>query len=279
MTNHAKRIQAGELEIGYDEIGTGERPFLLVHGFTGSREDWAEVLEPLSVHGRTVAPDLRGHGDTSHGPPESYDLPTLVGDLAAFASAIDAPRFDLLGHSMGGMTALRFALEHPERVRSLILMDTSSAPPPEGRREIMEAGAKLALAAGMSALFNVMKSAGMGDRPPSMKKAEAEVGTEAYWARIQRKIEAMDPHAFSNFIGALHDHEPVTERLGEIRCPTTVIVGVEDLPFVGASRVMAEKIPDAELVVIEDAAHSPQIENREPWLEAVAGHLARARAS
>jgi len=277
MTNTAKRIRAGEIEVGYDELGAGDRPFVLVHGFTGSREDWAEVLAPLSAHGRTVAPDLRGHGETSHGPPEGYDLPTLVSDLAAFTTAIDAPQFDLLGHSMGGMTALRFALDHPERVRSLILMDTSSAPPPAGRREIMDAGGKLALAAGMGALFNVMKSAGMGDRPPSMLRVEAAVGPEAYWARIQRKIEAMDPHAFANFVGALHDHDPVTDRLGEIRCPTTVIVGVEDLPFVGASRVMAEKIPDADLVEIEDAAHSPQVENTARWLEAVSAHLARAR--
>jgi pimeloyl-ACP methyl ester carboxylesterase len=54
-------------------------------------------------------------------------------------------------------------------------------------------------------------------------------------------------------------------------------VGVEDLPFVGASRVMAEKIPDADLVEIEDAAHSPQVENTARWLEAVWAHLARAR--
>ncbi|MDJ0785865.1 MAG: alpha/beta hydrolase [Myxococcota bacterium] len=277
MTRTTKRIQTGDVEIAYEEAGVGERPFLLVHGFTGSRDDFREVIDPLSAHGRTLAPDLRGHGETSHMPPDTYHLDSLVDDLGAFASAVDAERFDLLGHSMGGMTAMRFALAHPERVSSLILMDTAPAPPDDGRRAMIEAGAKLALAAGMGALFEVIKKAGTANNPPAMRRIEAEVGTDAYWARIERKFQAMDPHAFAGFVGTLNEHESVLDRLSEIRCPTTVLVGDQDLPFLEPSRAMAERIPGSELIVIDDAAHSPQIEQRGAWLEAVEDHLRRAR--
>ena len=103
------------------------------------------------------------------------------------------------------------------------------------------------------------------------------MGSERYWARIQRKLDAMDAEAFATLGAVLGDHEPVVHRLAEIRVPTTVIVGAEDRPLLDPARVLAEEIDGAELVVVPDAAHSPQIENRDAWLAAVTGHLGRAR--
>ena len=69
--------------------------------------------------------DLRGHGgSTNTGDPDSYRIEELSADLAAALSALEIPACDLLGHSMGGMVALHFALTYPDRVRSLVLMDT-----------------------------------------------------------------------------------------------------------------------------------------------------------
>jgi len=71
----------------------------------------------------------------------------------------------------------------------------------------------------------------------------------------------------------------VLDRLGEIGCPTTVVVGAQDAPFRRPAELLADRIAGAQLVVIQDAAHSPQLENPDAWLDAIGAHLDRARAS
>ena len=85
--NRVKRVSVGGIEIEYEEHGAGERPFVLVHGFTGSRDDWLEVLPPLAGLGRTVALDQRGHGGTSN-PGEGYHFDQLVADLRSFLETV-----------------------------------------------------------------------------------------------------------------------------------------------------------------------------------------------
>jgi pimeloyl-ACP methyl ester carboxylesterase len=106
---------------------------------------------------------------------------------------------------------------------------------------------------------------------------EATLGPVRYWERIQRKMEAMDPEAFATLALLLTDHPPVTQRLAEIGCPVTVIVGEEDSPFLEPARVLARGIPEAALAVIPDAGHNPQLENRDAWLREICEHLHRAR--
>lgn len=276
-----RRATVGGLEMEWAEGGAGERPFVLVHGFTGSRDDWADVLGELAGHGHTLAPDQRGHGGTANpGDPAGYTLGQLVADLVGWLDAAGVARCDLLGHSMGGMVAMRLALAHPERIHSLVLMDTSPGPVPGVLPPaVREMAVKVAREAGTGALVPAMRQAAASDpkRAAASRRCEAEMGPERYWERIQRKMDAMDPEAFATLGALLADHDPVTERLATLDCPATVLVGAEDRPFLEPSAIMARTLPDAELVVIPDAAHSPQLENRGAWLDAIAAHLARAR--
>jgi 2-succinyl-6-hydroxy-2,4-cyclohexadiene-1-carboxylate synthase len=271
---------AGGIEMEYEEHGAGGRPFVLVHGFTGSRDDWREMLPRLAARGRTLAPDLRGHGGSENpGRDSAYAFERLAEDVIGFLDAVDAPRCDLLGHSMGGMVALRVALAQPERVASLVLMDTAAAPIARDARRFFEASAKIARERGMEALFEAARAAGERDpnRPQAAKRCMERMGREVYWARIRAKMTAMDPAAFCTLGPLLTDHPPLVDRLGEIRCPTTVIVGAEDAPFLAASDVLAKSIAGARLEVIDGAAHSPQLESPEAWLAAVLRHLDEAR--
>jgi pimeloyl-ACP methyl ester carboxylesterase len=280
--NPGVRLRVGAIEMEYEEHGEGARPFVLVHGFTGSRDDWCEQLPRLAPRGRTLAVDLRGHGGSSNpGDAAGYTLDQLAADLAGFLDAVDAPPCDLLGHSMGGFVALRLALSEPERVASLVLMDTAAEPiAPEARR-FFEIGGKIALEQGMEALFQISRAAGERDpnRPPALVRAIERLGPALHWARIEAKMRAMDPVAFGTLGAALTEAPGLAQRLAEIRCPTTVIVGAEDKPFLAPARVLAEGIPGARHVVIEGGAHSPQLENPDAWLAAVEEHLARARAA
>ena len=280
--NPGTRIQVGAIEIEYEEHGDGGRPFVLVHGFTGSRDDWREVLPRLAARGRTVAPDLRGHGGSSNpGESAAYSLDHLVGDVAGFLDALGMEHIDLLGHSMGGMVALRLALDQPGRVASLLLMDTAAEPIAEGARRFFEVSGKIAREQGMEALHQMARSAAERDpnRPASVRRYVERTGADRFWARIRAKQLSMDPEAFATLGPMLADHHGVADRLGEIRCPTTVLVGEDDRAFLKPAEVLARGIPGARHVVIEGAAHSPQLENPEAWLAAVQGHLERVRAA
>lgn len=275
----ARRVAVRDIEIEVEEVGEGARALVLVHGYTGSRDDFREHVPGLAGLGRTIALDQRGHGgSTNSGQPEHYTLEGLVADLAAAFDALGIERADLLGHSLGGMVALRFVLAHPERVASLVLMDTSARPmalpiPAEARTAL---GA-LARAQGVAALLPAMKQRPPGAVPPSMQRCIEAMGEDVFFERVRRKLEQMDPVAWETLLGVLVDHAPVTGRLGEIRCPTLVMVGAEDAPFLAPADELARGIPGAARVTIPDAAHSPQLENPPAWAEAMRAHLARVR--
>ena len=173
-----RRVRAGDIEVEVEEAGAGERAFVLVHGFTGSRDDFREVVPVLAECGRTLALDLRGHGgSTNSGVESDYDLYRMADDVLAALDACEVPACDLLGHSMGGMIALRLTLAHPERVRSLVLMDTLAKPfrfmPPA----MLDAARKLLDESGMDGLFQMLKNAPT-PRPPSHLRWREEMGRE-----------------------------------------------------------------------------------------------------
>lgn len=275
------RIQAGGLAMSYEEQGAGGRPFVLVHGFTGSSDDFVDVLPALAARGRTLAPDLRGHGGTSRpGAPADYTFERLAGDVLAFLDAVDAPRCDLLGHSMGGMVAQLLTLQAPERVASLILMDTAAGPVLREARAFLEGAARIATESGMETLHQLSRAnfASQAKRAPAMARCVERMGEERFWARMRAKSLAMDPTAFATLGPLLCTQEGVADRLGEIRCPVTVLVGEqESAPLMQGSQELAAGIAGAKLVVIPDAAHSPQLEHPEAWLAAVLGHLDAVR--
>jgi pimeloyl-ACP methyl ester carboxylesterase len=272
-----RKVAVRGIEMELEDAGSGERAFVLVHGFTGSRDDFREHVPALAKLGRTIALDQRGHGGTTNsGRAGDYTLDGLVADLLAAFDALGLARADLLGHSLGGMVALRFALAHPARVASLVLMDTSARPMslqiPEAAHAALSA---LVRERGVAALLPGMRQ--RGDLPPAMRRCIESMGPEIFWERAQRKLDAMDPVAWSALVRVLGDHPPVTDRLGEIRCPTLVLVGAEDAPFLAPSDELASGITGAVHVRIDGAAHSPQLENAAAWSAAIGAHLARVR--
>jgi pimeloyl-ACP methyl ester carboxylesterase len=269
------------IEIAYEDVGAGSRPLVLVHGLTGFREDFREQLPALSDLGRTILYDLRGHGESGGtGDATAYTFEQLVGDLRALLDHLGVDECDLLGHSMGGMIALRFVLAHPERVASLVLMCTAPRAPDGFPRAPMAAGGEIARAEGMEKLATLLRQRdAMGPgRPPASRRLEERMGSEAFWERHRRRVGAMDPEAFATLGLLLVDQEPVTHRLAEIDCATLVLSGAEDDEFREPSRELAAGIPRARLVTISEAAHQPQLENPAAWIEAIRDHLTNVRS-
>ncbi len=273
------RCRVGDVEVEYDDVGRGDDVFVLVHGFTGSRDDWSEQLPALAELGRTLAVDLRGHGgSTNTGTPDGYTITQLADDLRGFLDELGLDRVDLLGHSMGGAVALRLAVQQPHRLRSLVLMDTAATELHLMPPALLESTSATAREHGTGAIARAMRAhaaSGNGQQPPALAELVEAMGFDRYWDRIQAKMDAMDPEAFATLGANIFDD--VVDQLTAIACPTLVIVGEQDEAFIEPARTMHDAIDGARLEIIAGAAHSPQLERPDVWLELITEHITAAR--
>jgi pimeloyl-ACP methyl ester carboxylesterase len=268
-----RRVEVNGIEIAVSEAGAGGCPLVLVHGFTGHRDDFVDQIPELALRGRVLAPDLRGHGGSTHtGRVESYCFEQLVDDLRALLDALAIDRCDLLGHSLGGMVVLRFALAYPERVASLVLMNTAPCAPDDYEPEVFEKAGDIALAKGMGRLQELIERASRDAADASAADRQTEKWEERYWEHHRRRYRELDPAAYAPLGAAMLGQAPLVERLAEIRCPTTVLVGSDDRKFLRGAEALAAGIPGARLVTIPDAGHHPHMENPAAWLAAMREH-------
>ncbi len=118
-------IRANALEVGYELAGSGP-PLVLLHGATSSgRDNFAAQIPPLATLFTVHAPDARGHASTRWDATAGFRAEWLVEDLAAFLDVLELDSVHVVGFSMGAMTALRFAVHHPERIRTLVVAGIS----------------------------------------------------------------------------------------------------------------------------------------------------------
>src|SRR4051812_5231868 len=111
------------VSLHYEEHGSGE-PLVLLHGGLGAGETFGAIMPSLSADRRVIAVDLQAHGGTA-----DVDRPlrpqTMADDVAALIEHLDLPRADVMGYSLGGTVALRTAIQHPERVRRLVVVSVA----------------------------------------------------------------------------------------------------------------------------------------------------------
>lgn len=284
MAPITRRVDAGPIELCIAEAGAGGRPLLIVHGFTGAKEDFVEHLPCLADAGwHVVAPDLRGHGASDAPDLEgAYSFELLAGDLVGLADALGWSRFTLLGHSMGGMVAQVAALAAPGRLEALVLMDTCSGPVAFDR-DLAFGAASLVRNHGMAALAPLVASLPDGnplDTAASRQLRETRpspLGGDdpaASWAAFgDAKLLAASPVMFSAMVPVMLDAAERIGSLGSLVVPTLVVVGEHDGAFFEASRRLAEAIPGAGFEIIPGAGHNPHHEAPDPWRAAVLAFL------
>jgi 2-succinyl-6-hydroxy-2,4-cyclohexadiene-1-carboxylate synthase len=261
--------------LAVEQLGAGP-PFVMVHGFTGAQADFADHAPRFAPRSTVVTFDHRGHGESDK--PESveaYTLDRLVTDTLTVVDALGFERFTLLGHSMGGMVARRLVLRYPERVGALVLMDTSPGMPPSIDPELAEAAAALALEGDLALLREILDEADTLGSPADQRVRRDRPGYVEYcewkWAHIS-------PASYAGLLRAMVHQDDQLALMSGITCPTLVIVGEEDEHFVPAARTMARVVPDARLVVVPNAGHSPQFENPDAYFEAVNEFVRRTSA-
>jgi len=219
-----------------DHRRINEPPFLLIHGAGGTHLDWGMPIRKLS----NFAPDLNGHG-RSHGDGH-LSLTDHADDLAALLDALDIQKIHVVGHSMGGGIALTLALNHPDRVAGLGLIAT-------GARLKVHPDILTRAESQPEAVAELLSRWLWGG---SVDDAVRERGKSQFMT-LKPSIIARD-YAASNVFDA-------RARLGDIRAPTLVLCGTEDVMTPPKfSDSLATSIAGARLRLFEGAGHMLQIE-------------------
>ncbi|MBI2709634.1 MAG: alpha/beta hydrolase [Actinobacteria bacterium] len=273
-----RTIRVGDLELVVAEAGVGGAPLMLLHGFTGGKDDFGDFLDRFGDSGwHAVAPDQRGHGASTKPADEAaYSLELFAGDALALADELGWPRFALLGHSMGGMVAQQIALQAAERLDALILMDTAHRSV-ELPADMVEAAVGIVRTSGVARLLAIMKERGSALTTPADIRVRAE--RPGYVELGERKLLASSPAMYASMATVLVAQQDRLSGLRDVDVPSLVVVGEQDAPFLADSERMAEALPDGRLVVIADAGHSPQFEAPEAWWSAVSGFLDGVRGA
>lgn len=133
-----RELTIRELKIAYQEWGNPDGiPILALHGFGLSGHMYDEFAKRIPDSFRLIALDQRGHGDSDWSPEGDYSRSAFVEDLEDFREALGIEQFILIGHSMGGLNAVSYAVKYPERVESLVLVDVGPEAAKEGVDNIM----------------------------------------------------------------------------------------------------------------------------------------------
>ena len=275
-----RHVDLGDVQLSIAEAGAGRRPLLLVHGFTGAKEDFTPWLDRLADAGwHAVAPDLRGHGASSKPTADAaYSFEILADDVLRLADALGWGRFALLGHSMGGMVAQFMARKAAARLDGLILMDTSHGPLGNLDPDLVEAAVSIVRAQGMDGLAQVMAQRDGPLETPAHRRLIAE--RPGYAEFEDRKFLATSPALYA---AMAPEFVTTADRLDSLRdlpetLPVLVIVGEQDQPFLGPTERMAAVVGQGALEIIPNAGHCPQFENSDAWWDALAGFLAKIAA-
>lgn len=250
--------------VHYQETGAGA-PLILLHGFSVTSAYWSQsgVAGRLARGYRVIAPDLRGHGRTQvNGAPLGFDADTIAEDIHALAAALALERFHLLGHSMGGMVAVRYAMRYSPRLLSLTLIGTGSATAFGAgdlrlRRQGLELFAQLYERLTWDQLFNHWRSI----PGPLLYHLNFHPERERLWHLLEAISRENEPKTLAAFARSFFtDPDSRLEELRRIQCPTLVLLGDHDKLFIRASAELAREIPQARQVLMSRVGHLTALE-------------------
>jgi pimeloyl-ACP methyl ester carboxylesterase len=241
---HALSVAVPGGRIAVHEHGTGT-PVVLLHGGTGTGAfDWGAIADRLASRYRTIVPDRRGHGRSTHAG-EEFGIVRFGLDTLHVLRALGLPRAVLVGFSVGGNTLLGLTARDPGRALALVTIGASARGEPERVQEIMS-----------------------GPWPSYLTELEHPVGSgPGYW----RELRALLAHDWAQNV-TFSDGD-----LARITCPVLVCHGDRDrIQPLDYAEHLAARLPDAELLVVEGAGHAVQLEQPDIFVERLEAFLERA---
>jgi abhydrolase domain-containing protein 6 len=260
-----KRVVLGDHEVVYLDRGAGE-PMLLLHGFGADKDNWTLYAKEIPDQYRVIAPDLPGFGESTRRPEALYDITSQAARLLAFVDALHLESFHIAGNSMGGQLAARFAEDHPERVKSLTLLDPAGvvSPVKSELTKQLETGRNPLLVDSVDDFDRMLRFTMV--TPPSLP---GPIGT--YFAERALANRAFNEKIFRDLFAV---PDLVAGRLGSIRARTLVVWGDSDHVLdPSAMPLWVAGIPGAQGVLMTNVGHVPMIEKPKETAAIVLGFL------
>jgi esterase len=250
------------LRLHYLDWGhAGAPPVVWVHGYTSSAEAFNAPARHFQERCHSIAPDVRGHGESAWSPAGAYHYGDQVRDLEGIVDQLGLEQFTLVGTSMGGIIAMTYAGAHPECLVRLVINDIGPEPEVGSQRITQTVGARPdAFATLEDAMAYRRQVSPITARRSAEDQRELALGVlrqqpDGHWvwkmdpAYIQQRVQHGPPPRPALW--------PVLQRLP---CPTLVVWGMEsDVLSEAQARRMVEVIPRGDLVAVPGVGHAPTL--------------------
>lgn len=239
-------------KISYSDTGAGF-PVVFLHGFPVNKHMWHNQEAYLMSQYRVLAMDLRGFGNSTLDD-DQFMIETMADDVIALLDHLKLRQAVIVGFSMGGFVALRVAERNPERVQSLVLIDTSSKAPSDNGK------------IGTADELIQVKTKGLYDYSVSFAHEALCNATLISRPEITQFLVDMSTGASIKGVGgaliAMAARSDTTEALASFKAPVLILVGDQDqiLPLED-SKLMLSKLPQAKFAIIPGAGHFTPVEN------------------
>ncbi len=247
-------------------------PVVLLHGITGHARGWDHLAARLVPGRRMLALDQRGHGDSDPAPDDDYRVGTMADDVAAFVGSLRIDRLALLGHSMGGRIAIKYAADHAARLERLVIVDI---------------GPDINLA-GLERVRDMMAQS--PERIESedwaveyIRRANPLQDLDMLRERVRHGLKRLpDGELTWKYAKGLRDMMregrrdavDLWEPLPRIPCPTLVVRGAEsDILSAEVAKKMTERLPDGRVVEIAGAGHTVPADRPEEFVRQIRAFL------
>lgn len=256
------------VDLAYSEVAGGAAqshgsgsgaPLVLIHGLGGSQADWPFQVPVFAARFRIVTLDLRGHG-RSPKPSGPYRMSQLAADVALLLMRLDARPAHVVGLSLGGAVAQQLAIDYPDLVRSLVLVNTASCfISTQWRRRLL--GARRFAAVYLQGMDKVAEDVA-GRLFPLLEQAPLR-------AEAVRRIAANDLAAYRASLWAVARFN-VTFLLDLITCPTLVVAGENDSTVpIAPKQLLAQRIHGSRFQVIANSTHATPLDQPDAFNQAV----------
>jgi len=256
----------------YLEGGDPAKPLLLlVHGFAGDKDNWSMIAPYLTRDYHVVAPDLPGFGENERNPALAYDVAAQTARLKGFADALGLDRPHVAGNSMGGWIALRYALDYPDALASLILLDNAGVKGANDSDLEKQAANEDYNPLVIANLEDADRLVAMVVHKPPFIPSRLKPALYGDALKYRDQLDGI----FWVIATEMRDH-PLNDRLGEVRVPTLILWGRHDrLIDVSCVPVLEAGIAGSTAHIMEHVGHVPMVEDPKGTAEVMKGFLAR----
>ena len=257
------KLQLNKIELHYEISGKGQ-PLLFIHGLGSSSRDWEQQVSYFSKDYRVITFDVRGHG-LSDKPPGPYSIQLFSNDTSDLITSLDLSPVHIVGISMGGMIAFQLAVNSPESLKSMTIVNSAPEMAAHSLKDRLQIFQRLMV----FRLFSMRKIGQViaGKLFPNADQQELRSMMIERWAQNDKRAY-MD--SFKALLGWT-----VMEHIKNIQLPTLVIAADQDYTPVSLKESYVSKMPNAQLKVIKNSRHATPIDQPEEFNTALASFLSK----